>query len=202
MKLRMTRPGGGRAPLDLKYAPCGLWRGPLTDDQVSQAIAFGTESAAAGEIAIQKEFLARFIPETQMMISVSTAFERIAVYVAQQVYRSEVIDQAVIESFRSNPIFETHYALDIVSPHKLLSVLRFYMVGYDDEGNPKPYPGSYEKMKLISRSALGAGSYRQVVAFAYPPKLDDDECFEIAIQRFMFLSTAITRFEVRLAWYH
>jgi hypothetical protein len=158
--------------------------------------------APEGETAIQEFFLVEFNRELQAMISVSTAFERIAAYACQQVARSEAIEPAFVEALRTNPTFHTHYTLDIVSPHKLLSVLRFWASGSDDKGKPRPFPDSYEKMQLVHRVKLGNGSYRQVVAFPYRDELDGGECFEVAVQKLLFLSGTTVRFWVHLQQYH
>jgi hypothetical protein len=190
----------------MRYKPLGLWKGPLTDEQVSQAIAFGTEMAAQGEKAVHDAFLVEFNQTLQAVISVSTAFERIAVYASQQTLCSETINPAFIEIVRNNHIFETHYTLDFVSPHKLLSVLRFWSSGSDDEGRPRPFPdrrlAGFENMKLVQRVELTKGMYRQIVAFPYRDKLDNMDCYEVAVQKLLFLSGAMSRFQVLLIDYH
>lgn len=146
--------------------------------------------------------LVEFNKDLQATVSVSTAFERIAVYACQQVARAEPIDSAFVEMIKSNPIFQTHYTLDIVSPHKVLSVLRFWSLGSDANGNPTPFPDSYEKMALVQRAQIAKGSYRQVVAFPYRDELGGGECFEIAVQKLLFLSGTMVRFRVFLNKYH
>jgi hypothetical protein len=186
----------------MKFEPRGLWKAPLTDEQVSQAIDYGTQWATKGEFPIQEAFLVEFNKDLQATVSVSTAFERIAVYACQQVARAEPIDSAFVEMINSNPIFQTHYTLDIVSPHKVLSVLRFWSLGSDANGNPTPFPDSYEKMALVQRAQIAKGRYRQVVAFPYREELDGGECFEIAVQKLLFLSGTMVRFWVFLNKYH
>ena len=113
----------GTALTELK--PTGLWRTPLTVRRIDAAIDFGRTYGAQGEDAIQEAFLLQYNETLKAMISISTAFERIAVYSAQQTARNEQIDSAFVETICQNPIFQTHYTLDFVSPHKLLSVMRF-----------------------------------------------------------------------------
>ena len=137
-----------------RLKPEGLWRSPLTDEQVELAIGFGTKIAAQNELAIHDVFLVEVNSELEAVISFSTAFERLAVYASQQASRSERVDPVFVEGVRSLPIFRTHYALDIISPHKTLNVVRFF-------------PGKSEQMTLVERTQLDRRRYRQVVAFPY-----------------------------------
>jgi hypothetical protein len=122
---------------------------------VAQAIHFGATRAAQGEFAIHDVFLVESNPKLKATISVSTVFERLAVYASQQTHRVEPIDPAFVDIVRNLPIFETHYALDIMSPHKLLRVVRFWPVG------------SRAEMSIVDQEQLAKGSYRQIVAFPY-----------------------------------
>jgi hypothetical protein len=179
--------------------PKGLWRSPLSASQIEAAIEFGREYGEKGEVAIQDAFLVEYNHTLQATISISTAFERIAVYAAQQTARKEQTDSAFIETICHNPIFETHYTLDFISPHKLLSVMRFTgRLGAD--GNVKPI--DYEKMGVVYRNRNGSKSHRQVVAFPYPYYLDGAEFFEVVVPKFFVFGTAMARFTVDLRLYH
>jgi hypothetical protein len=115
---------------------------------VAHAIHFGMAMAAKGEFAIHDVFLVESNPKLQAAISVSTAFERLAVYASQQTHRGASVDPAFVDTVNHNPIFETHYALDITSPHKLLSIARFW-------------PGPLEQMEVAEHRQLGPNSGNQ-----------------------------------------
>jgi len=182
---------------DLK--PEGLWRTPLSASQIEAAIGFGRGYGAQGEAAIQDAFALPYNDTLKAMISISTAFERIAVYAAQQTARNETIDAAFIDTICQNPIFTTHYTLDFISPHKLLSVMRF-TGRLGEDGNIQPI--DYDKMSVVYRNRIGSKSHRQVVAFAYPHFLNGTELFEVVVPKFLVFGTAMARFAVDLRAYH
>jgi hypothetical protein len=180
------------------FKPVGLWRTPLAARQIDTAIDFGRAYGAQGELAIQDVFLLQYNETLKAMISISTAFERIAVYSAVQTARNEQIDSAFIETICQNPTFETHYTLDFVSPHKLLSVMRF-TADDDENGNIK---SAYEKMTVVYRNSIDKKSHRQVVAFPYPQYVAGTDLFEVVVPKFVVFATAMVRFAVDLSLYH
>lgn len=137
-----------------RLKPEGLWRAPFTDEQVEQAIAFGIATAAEGELAIHEVFNIEVNKATEAIVNCSTLFERLAVLAAQQTSRNEPIDRDQIDAMRHNPVFATHYTLDIISPHKSLNVVRFF-------------PGERVEMEVAYRAQLANGSHRLVAAFPY-----------------------------------
>jgi hypothetical protein len=179
--------------------PKGLWRTPLSTSQIEAAIGFGRSHGADGEAAIQEAFVLPFNDTLKAMISISTAFERIAVYAAQQTARNETIDPAFIDTICQNPIFATHYALDFISPHKLLSIMR-YIASVREDGNIQPT--DYEKMTVVYRNPIDTKSYRQVVALPYPRFMDGVDFFEVVVPKFLVFGTAMSRFSVNLGLYH
>jgi hypothetical protein len=151
-------------PLSLEsIQPAGPWRTPLTESMTDTAMAFGIEAADQGR-NIEEFFKIDADDDLGALVTFSSAFERIAQYALVQTKQSTHIDRAVVTEFANEPILATHYALDIVSPHKTISVMRF--VAITNEFGVQKHDG-YERMMTLHRAKLGKNVYRQVVAFPY-----------------------------------
>ena len=86
-----------------RLKPEGLWRPPLTDEQVAQAIEFGTTVSAQGDFAVHDVFLVEFNQALNATIFLSTAFERLAVYASQQARRGIPVDATFVDTVRHLP---------------------------------------------------------------------------------------------------
>lgn len=188
--------------------PEGPWKTPLTEQRIQSALAFGADCAKV-EFGVDEAFRVPTPDVLQAIVVFSSAFERIAKYAWLQTTRNERIDEQTVRTIANDPLLASHYAIDIVSPHKVISVLRYVPI-IDARGVSKR--DGYEGMLPLYRTRLDKALYRQVIGFPYVHTFPYDslntervDYFEVVVpwlSWFPMIGKIMTFFEVHSYLYH
>lgn len=190
--------------------PRGPWKAPLTSGQTQTALQFGIDAAAKAEgFAIDHAFRVPTEDRFKAFVTFSSAFERLAKYAWGRTIAAEPIDQQFVDMVANDKLLQTHYALDIVSSHPAISVMRYVPI-IDFSGAPRR--DGFEGMVPLRLTKLNKNVYRQVIAFPYVhahpynwqdrPNVDYFEAVVPWSPWLPIIGKLMTSFEVQMWRYH
>jgi hypothetical protein len=103
-------------------SPKGIWRPPLTPEQIQSALMFGRNHLANVNEINEDPYDFR-LPSLKVFISVGTAFSRIAAYAGQCARTGAEPDMAFVEGVVFGSSLQDSIMLRVISPHKIVSVV-------------------------------------------------------------------------------
>jgi len=154
----------------------GLWLPPLSAEQIQVALKFGENNYGTVEQISRPGFdiYDVFVKDVQVLVSIGTAFNRIAAYAGQAKRTGSTIDPTVIESINFTPLFKTHFMVRLISNHKRLSIMA------TDVSDGRP-----QNMEQPTVERFGPGEYKQMCFSPNPTTLAGQKGFEIRVPQFL-----------------
>jgi hypothetical protein len=151
----------------------GLFIPPLSADRIQAALEFGRLQYSSLAQAESDPYDV-FVPEVSVLVSIGTAFGRIAAYAGQVARTGAQIDLSVVESINFMPHFKSHFNVRLISKHKRLSIMA------TDIGNGMP-----QQMEQATVEKNGNGTYSQTCLFPNPATAKGEKGFEIGVPHFV-----------------
>lgn len=169
--------------------PRGLWSGPLTVEQLNQAVAWGIDRASVAE---EDDPFSSWLDDMKVLVTVGTPFERVSTYARTMTRDGKPIDASDVQRINATPMFEAHYGLKFTSSVKTLSVMRIA-----DTNGKRHYD------RMLGAEYWGTGRTRhQIAFFTYPSSKVATQRFEIVATKLLLFATAMRTFEIRLDALH
>lgn len=148
----------------------GILKPPLTAEQIQAALLFGSAFYKAPE-SFENDPYTQWLPKARLLLTLGTAFGRIAAYGGACARTGEKTDPSIIEQINFHPMFETHYWMQAMSKHKFVSCI---------------VVGGTSQMENLERERHDR-RYTETWSFPYPENPWDLVAYEVFIPRFLFL---------------
>jgi hypothetical protein len=148
----------------------GLWIPPLNAAQIKDAVQFGHDHyGTTDEMNTPSgDPYDVWVPGFKILVSIATAYNRIAAYVGQADRVGMPLDAATIEAINLEAMFKEHFAVRMISHYKRLSIMATNL----DDGIPQ---GMIQAVVVPGER----GQYNQTCWFLYPPQNMCCKGFEI-----------------------
>jgi hypothetical protein len=146
----------------------GILRPPLSAEQIQAALLFGSTFYSKSK-DFDNDPYTQWLPNTGLLITLGTAFGRIAAYGGVCARTGERPDPSIVEQINLHPLLGTHYQMQSMSKHRLVSCIVI---------------GGPSHMEYMERGRYDK-NYTESWAFPYPPNLGDLMSYELFIPRFV-----------------
>lgn len=159
------------APYEFLYSfqeKPGILRPPLTAEQIQGALTFGATFYKSLD-ELESDPYTQWLPNARTLITLGTAFGRIAAYGGSCARTGEKPDPSVIEQINFHTLIRTHYQMQSMSKHRLVSCI---VVGG---------PTRMENMEHGRQDRNHTESW----TFPYPVNLAQLTTFEVFIPRLL-----------------
>jgi hypothetical protein len=144
-------------------SPRGIWRPPLSPNQIESALSFGQRHLAnLTEFATDPYDLV--VPKLKLLVTAATAFSRIAAYAGQCAREGSNPDMAFVENVVFGSSLQDGFMMRIISQHRFVSVIHL-----DN--------GTQHNMGNTERGKVGA-QWVETCTFLYPTDLASPQTFE------------------------
>jgi hypothetical protein len=179
-----------------RLEPKGIWKAPLSEEQVAQAITFGLQSYP-DEKSLERDPYDSWVEDAKIFITFGTAFGRIAAYAGAQKRKTEELDNDIIKTINNNPTFVAGYfTIRLLSTSRFTSVLR-YTFDADSPGGCRDY------IKMAQKVCRKNGdTWHLSGAFPNPAPLYSYANFELGIPQFFVFNWRILKTGVAFEYLH
>lgn len=152
---------------------------PLSPVQVQQALKFAEETLG------KEDPYNLMLPKSRVILTVGTAFGRIAAYARLQYEQNLIPDAAFVQELNGVQDLRTHYSVQAISTHRRISIRRcMQKLDKRRNGQMKESFLLYQDMEHGSVSSL-QNKYLQTVWFPYPHNTSPYDYFEIGVPKFL-----------------